>query len=200
MLGKWLKASFSNKLFKGIHIIEGKVFSDNALLFIPYFLWANRELSKKQVYVSEKQQIYFISCSFFYWGIKIRRKGLTVFWPQYFDKNRSIRLGRRVSKEIATEKPLVEDVLTAATNLKFKAEIDTQSKYPRSPYDAKGLVLIEIHGQRKNVVLKKLAPEVKQAKLNRIQSAKLDSVKKNRKKHKDKTELLKSKIQQRKKK
>ena len=55
-------------------------------------------------------------------------------------------------------------------------------------------------GQKKTFVLKKLAPEVKQAKLNRIQSAKLDKVKKKRKKHKDKTELLKSKIQKRKKK
>jgi hypothetical protein len=54
-------------------------------------------------------------------------------------------------------------------------------------------------GQKKTFVLKKLAPEVNQAKLNRIQSAKLDKVKKKRKKHKDKTELLKRKIQQRKK-
>ena len=53
-LNEPLKASFSNTLFNGIHIIEGKDFSDNSLLFIPYFLWANREISKMQVYVSEK--------------------------------------------------------------------------------------------------------------------------------------------------
>ncbi|MHA1512167.1 MAG: signal recognition particle subunit SRP19/SEC65 family protein, partial [Promethearchaeota archaeon] len=131
---------------------------------------------------------------------KIRRKALSIFWPQYFDKNRPIRLGRRVSKETATDKPLVEDVLTAAKNLKYSAEIDNLSKYPRSPYDAKGLVLIDTMGQKKTFVLKKLAPEVKQAKENRMQSAKLDKVKKKRKKHKDKSELLRSKIQQRKKK
>lgn len=61
------------------------------------------------------------------------------------------------------------------------------------------MVLIDTMGQKKTFVLKKLAPEVNQAKLNRIQSAKLDKVKKKRKKHKDKTELLKRKIQQRKK-
>ena len=55
-------------------------------------------------------------------------------------------------------------------------------------------------GQKKSFVLKKLAPEVKLAKENRISSAKLDRVKKKRKKHKDKTELLKSKIEKRKKK
>ena len=149
---------------------------------------------------SEKQQIYFISCSFFLWGFKIRRKGLSIFWPQYFDKNRPIRLGRRISKEIGTDKPLVEDVFKAATNLKYNAEIDTQSKYPRSPFDAKGLVLIDTMGQKKSFVLQKLAPEVKQAKYNRIQSAKLDKFKKKRKKHKDKSELVRSKIQKRKKK
>ena len=53
-LNEPLKASFSNTLFNGIHTIEGKDFSDNSLLFIPYFLWANREISKMQVYVSEK--------------------------------------------------------------------------------------------------------------------------------------------------
>nr|WP_162306654.1 signal recognition particle subunit SRP19/SEC65 family protein [Candidatus Prometheoarchaeum syntrophicum]QEE15984.1 Signal recognition particle 19 kDa protein [Candidatus Prometheoarchaeum syntrophicum] len=125
---------------------------------------------------------------------------MSIFWPQYFDKNRPIRLGRRVSKEIGTDKPLVEDVLTAAKNLKYVAEIDTQSKYPRSPFDVNGLVMIDIMGQKKNWVLKKMAPEVKLAKENRISSAKLDRVKKNRKKHKAKTELLKSKIEKRKKK
>ncbi len=55
-------------------------------------------------------------------------------------------------------------------------------------------------GQKRSFTLRKLAPEVKQAKINRIQSAKLDKFKKKRKKHKDKTELIKSKIQQRKKK
>ncbi len=49
-----LKAKFSHKYFNGIQIIEGKDFLDNPLVFIPYFLWANREISKMQVYVVEK--------------------------------------------------------------------------------------------------------------------------------------------------
>ena len=53
-LNKPLKSSFLNKLLNGIHIIEGTDYFDNSLVFIPYFLWANREISKMQVYVSEK--------------------------------------------------------------------------------------------------------------------------------------------------
>ena len=53
-LEKPLEANFSNKLFNGIYIIKGKDFSDNPLVFIPYFLWANRAASKMQVYVREK--------------------------------------------------------------------------------------------------------------------------------------------------
>ncbi len=49
-----LKASFSDKYFNGIQIIEGKDFSDDPLVFIPYFLWANRDISKMQVHVNEK--------------------------------------------------------------------------------------------------------------------------------------------------
>ncbi len=53
-LNEPLKASFSDKYFNGIQIIEGKDFSDDPLVFIPYFLWANRDISKMQVYVNEK--------------------------------------------------------------------------------------------------------------------------------------------------
>jgi len=125
---------------------------------------------------------------------------MAIFWPQYFDKNRPVRLGRRVPKENATDKPLVEDVYNAALKLKYVAETDLQSKYPRTPYDPKGHVLIDTMGQKKTFVLKKLAPEVKQAKFDRLQSAKLDKIKKKHKKNKDKKELLKSKLQKRKKK
>nr|WP_147662877.1 beta-L-arabinofuranosidase domain-containing protein [Candidatus Prometheoarchaeum syntrophicum]QEE15983.1 hypothetical protein DSAG12_01811 [Candidatus Prometheoarchaeum syntrophicum] len=53
-LNEPLKASFLNNLLNGVHILEGKDCYDNSLVFIPYFLWANREISKMQVYVSEK--------------------------------------------------------------------------------------------------------------------------------------------------
>lgn len=126
----------------------------------------------------------------------MRRKGLSIFWPQYFDKTRPIRLGRRIAVVDATEKPNIEDLNTAAHKLKFYVEVDKQSKYPRSPWDS-GLVMIDTKGQKKSVVLHKLAPEVKMARKTRIEQAKLKKVKKKKKKKQQNIDLLKQKIAQR---
>ena len=124
----------------------------------------------------------------------MRRKGLAIFWPQYFDKTRSIRLGRRVAVTNGTEKPNIGDLSAAAQKLKFSIEIDIQSKYPRTPWDDSGLVMIDTKGQKKSIVLHKLAPEVKLARTTRIEQAKLKKVKKKKKKKQQNIDLLKQKI------
>lgn len=131
----------------------------------------------------------------------MRRKGLTIFWPQYFDKSRSVKMGRKISLENATEKPLLKDLETASRKLKFKFEIDPRSKYPRSTWDEPGLLLVDTMGQKKNSVLKKMAPEIQKARRNRLQQIKESKVKKKNKNKAKQTDLLKQKIaQQRKKK
>ena len=127
----------------------------------------------------------------------MRRKGLAVFWPQYFDKTRPLRLGRRIAIEDGTEKPNLGDLSTAAQKLKFAIEVDKQSKYPRTTWDDPGLVLIDTKGQKKSVVLHKLAPEVKLARSTRLEQAKLKKVKKKNKKKQQNIDLLKQKIAQR---
>ena len=118
----------------------------------------------------------------------MRRIGLTIFWPQYFDKNRTIKLGRRISLENATDRPKAKDVLNAAQNLKYYAEIDPQSRYPRTTWNDPGVVLIDTMGQKKSFVLNKLAPEVNKARIERIDQAKLNKVKKKHKKKKKNSE------------
>lgn len=127
----------------------------------------------------------------------MRRKGLAIFWPQYFDKTRPLRLGRRIAVVDGTEKPNVGDLSTAAQKLKFTIEVDKQSKYPRSTWDDAGLVLIDTKGQKKSVVLHKLAPEVKLARATRLEQAKLKKVKKKNKKKQQNIDMLKQKIAQR---
>ncbi|MHA1602460.1 MAG: signal recognition particle subunit SRP19/SEC65 family protein, partial [Promethearchaeota archaeon] len=106
----------------------------------------------------------------------MRRRGLTIFWPQYFDKKRPVRLGRRLSLESATEKPTLQDLSQAAQKLKYQSAIDKTLKYPRSTWDEPGAVLIDTMGQKKTFVLHKLAPEVKAAKNHRLDRAKLEKV------------------------
>ncbi|UYP47951.1 hypothetical protein NEF87_004236 [Candidatus Lokiarchaeum ossiferum] len=131
----------------------------------------------------------------------MRRKGLTIFWPQYFDKSRTVNMGRKISLESATEKPILKDLATAAQKLKFKYEIDPRSKYPRSTWDEPGLLLVDTLGQKKNDVLKKMAPEIQKARTNRLKQLKESKVKKKHKKKAQQADILRQKIaQQRKKK
>ncbi len=126
----------------------------------------------------------------------MRRNGLTIFWPQYFDKTRSVKMGRKVSLEEATEKPTLKDLARAAQKLKYFYEINPRSKYPRSTWDDPGQISMDTLGQKKTFVLKKLAPEIQKARRNRLEQAKLSKVKKKHKKKAQQSEALRQKIAQ----
>ena len=126
----------------------------------------------------------------------MRRRGLTTIWPQYLDKDRTIREGRRISKEIAVSNPTVADVHTAARKLKLKTEIDPRPKYPRSTWDDPGLVLVDTKGMKKRAFLQKIAPIVQRAVDQRIRVSKQPKSKKNKTKTDNRSELLKQKIAQ----
>jgi signal recognition particle subunit SRP19 len=126
----------------------------------------------------------------------MRRKGLIIFWPQYFDGSRSYRLGRKVTKELATNHPTVNDLFEAAKKLGYYAEIDAGVKYPRTWYDDPGRVLIDTMGQKKTFVLKKIAPELQKIKVVRDTETKNQGTKKKDQKRQQKMESLKEKIKQ----
>jgi signal recognition particle subunit SRP19 len=123
----------------------------------------------------------------------MRRKDLLIFWPQYFDKNRAVRLGRKVSKSIATPDPTLQDLLDAAKKAGYRAELDPEPKFPASWWDDPGRILLEGKGQKKTFILRKLAPEIQAASKNRIDMAKLEEVRKKYKK-KQNVDTLKKKI------
>ncbi|MCF2141289.1 MAG: signal recognition particle subunit SRP19/SEC65 family protein [Candidatus Lokiarchaeota archaeon] len=121
----------------------------------------------------------------------MRRKGLTIFWPQYFDLNRSIRLGRRVPRELAISRPTSLDLYEAAQHLKYYVEHDKTARYPRTSSDHPGRVLIDTMGQKKTFVMHKLAPEIKKVKQKRKDAAQLA---KRKKKHRTNKEILQEKL------
>jgi signal recognition particle subunit SEC65 len=140
-------------------------------------------------------EIFFIP---FFLYLHVRNSGLTIFWPQYFDKSRSVRMGRRVSQENATQKPTLDDLLKAATKAGYYVEADPKARYPRSWWDDPGYVMIDTTGQKKSFVLNKLAPIVSKVKNDRQNEAKLASLKKKKNKSQNKNKLLQEKIKQRK--
>ena len=90
----------------------------------------------------------------------MRRKGKRILFPAYFDVNRSVRLGRRLSKSKAIPLPSIEELAEAAVKLHYAAEIDPNAKYPRSWHDPSGMLLIDTMGQKKIKVMEKMANEI----------------------------------------
>jgi len=87
-----------------------------------------------------------------------------VYWPQYFDIKRSRSEGRRLSKKFAVDKVSADIIAKAAKRLGYKAELESNYKYPRSWYDEPGRVLIDTKGKKKSKVLLEVAKEIRKLK------------------------------------
>ncbi|MCP4763951.1 MAG: hypothetical protein GY870_19420 [archaeon] len=114
----------------------------------------------------------------------MRKLGKTILWPQYFDSNRSYRMGRRLSKESAIPLPKVDELAEAAIALKYTVEIDPIAKYPRSWWDPPGRLLIDTHGQKKKFVMEKLAKKIVTLRIQKKAEEKNQKGKKKKKKKK----------------
>ena len=87
-----------------------------------------------------------------------------VYWPQYFDIKRSRSDGRRLSKNLAIDKVSADIIAKAARQLGYKAELESNYKYPKSWFDEPGRVLIDTKGKKKSKVLIEVAKEIKKLK------------------------------------
>jgi signal recognition particle subunit SRP19 len=123
----------------------------------------------------------------------MRRKDMLIFWPQYFDKNRPVRLGRKVPVGLATAEPTPQDIYKAAIKLGYQAEVEPLPKYPATWWDEPGRVVVESKGQKKLFILRRIAPEIQLIAQQRATKAKSDEISKRDKKKKN-IETLKKKI------
>jgi signal recognition particle subunit SRP19 len=95
---------------------------------------------------------------------KIRsRKPFLIFWPQYFDAKRSRSKGRRLPRKFAIDKVNINDIVKAARNIGYKAEIEHQYRYSRTWWDEPGRVIIDAKGKKKTKVMLEVAKEVRKS-------------------------------------
>jgi signal recognition particle subunit SEC65 len=115
--------------------------------------------------------------------VVIRKRGnKSIIWPQYFDSNRSWRMGRKIPTDIAIPLPTIAELAEAATSLGYEVEIEPASKYPRSWWDPPGCLLINMSGQKKIKVMEKIVPKIKSMRAQRkTQEESQDSQKKKKK-------------------
>ena len=90
-----------------------------------------------------------------------KRGNKSIIWPQYFDSNRTWKMGRKLPMELATPLPTVAELAEAATSLGFEVEIEPAAKYPKTWWDPPGHLLINMSGQKKRKVMEKIAPKLK---------------------------------------
>lgn len=90
----------------------------------------------------------------------MRKKGKLIFWPAYFDSERSWSQGRRVAKKLAVRGVDAEEVAKAATDLGLNPVLNPGAALPRHPWLKTGSVMVDKAGP-KTEVLKDLAERIR---------------------------------------
>ena len=98
----------------------------------------------------------------------MRRKPGFVIWPQYFDKNRSRKMGRRISKNKASTNFTVQDVFEAAKRAGFVTFLDPHPKFPATWWEDLGRIIVEPNNLKKYDIIKRIATKIPEAYKYRI--------------------------------
>jgi len=77
-----------------------------------------------------------------------------IVYPEYFDSQMTRH--RRISKALAFQNPNAEDIAKIARSLGYKASVE-QKHHPALWYRRRGRVVIEVEGEKKSSVIKKIA-------------------------------------------
>jgi signal recognition particle subunit SRP19 len=89
----------------------------------------------------------------------MKRKDKIVLWPAYFDSNKTRLQGRRVARSLAVASPRLEEIKNAAKKIGLQAEIVSDAKYPKSPWQRTGYILVSKKAS-KNETLRRIAKEL----------------------------------------
>ena len=89
----------------------------------------------------------------------MRKQDKILLWPAYFDSNKTRLQGRRVPKSLAITSPKLEQIQNATKSIGLQSEVGFDVKYPKTPWQKTGYVLIPKKGL-KTQIIRKLAREL----------------------------------------
>ncbi|MGD8505172.1 MAG: signal recognition particle subunit SRP19/SEC65 family protein [Candidatus Bathyarchaeota archaeon] len=72
----------------------------------------------------------------------MRKQDKILLWPAYFDSNKTRLEGRRVSKSLGITSPKLVEIQNAARSIGLQPEVVLDVKYPKSPWQKTGYILI----------------------------------------------------------
>jgi len=89
----------------------------------------------------------------------MRKQDKILLWPAYFDSNKTRLQGRRVPKSLAITSPKLEQIQNATKSIGLQSEVVFDVKYPKTPWQKTGYVLIPKKGL-KTQIIRKIAREL----------------------------------------
>jgi len=104
----------------------------------------------------------------------VRKKDKSVIWPAYFDSNRTRKMGRRISKNLAVKSPKINEIVNVVSKLGFQCELDPDISYPKKPWVRTGLLLVE-KKYSKGQFINKIAAKLFKNRANTIRNEKKKS-------------------------
>ena len=86
---------------------------------------------------------------------------MITIWPQYIDKNLSLKEGRKISKEDAVSEPSIHDIERSLKRLGLHHSIQKERSYSGKWYEKSGRALVEWEGTKLEL-LREVSLEIKQ--------------------------------------
>ncbi len=77
---------------------------------------------------------------------------MITIWPQYLNKNLSLKEGRKISKEDSVKDPSMNEIEKALKRLGLSYNIDKERAYPGKWYEKSGRVLVEWEGTKLELI------------------------------------------------
>ena len=77
---------------------------------------------------------------------------MITIWPQYLNKNLSLKEGRKIAKEDCVKDPSMNEKEKALKRLGLKYNIDKERAYPGKWYEKSGRVLVEWEGTKLELI------------------------------------------------
>lgn len=68
---------------------------------------------------------------------------MITIWPQYLNKNLSLKEGRKIAKEDCVKDPSINEIEKALKRLGLKYELEKERAFPGKWYEKSGRALVE---------------------------------------------------------
>ena len=77
---------------------------------------------------------------------------MVTIWPQYLNKNLTLKEGRKIAKEDAVSDPTISDIERAVKRLGLQYNIQKEVSYPGQWYEKSGRILVEWEGTKLELI------------------------------------------------